>query len=34
MQGEDGDILGGHEPTRAEVDHMPGPVVLEFGAAW
>ena len=22
------------EPTRAEVDRMPGPVVLEFGAAW
>ena len=22
------------EPTRAEVDQMPGPVVLEFGAAW
>lgn len=22
------------EPTRDEVDHMPGPVVLEFGAEW
>jgi hypothetical protein len=22
------------EPTRDEVDHMPGPVLLEFGAAW
>ena len=22
------------EPTRDEVDHMPGPVVLEFGASW
>ncbi len=22
------------EPTREEVDAMPGPVVLEFGAAW
>jgi thioredoxin 1 len=22
------------EPTRAEVDQMPGPVVLEFGASW
>lgn len=22
------------EPTRAEVDQMPGPVVLEFGATW
>jgi thioredoxin 1 len=22
------------EPTREEVDAMPGPVVLEFGATW
>ncbi|MGH7898711.1 MAG: thioredoxin family protein [Candidatus Binatia bacterium] len=22
------------EPTRRDVDAMPGPVVLEFGAAW
>jgi hypothetical protein len=22
------------EPTREEVDHMPGPVLLEFGASW
>jgi thioredoxin 1 len=22
------------EPTRAEVDQIPGPVVLEFGASW
>ncbi len=22
------------EPTRAEVDGRPGPVVLEFGASW
>ena len=22
------------EPTREEIDRMPGPVVLEFGAAW
>lgn len=22
------------EPTREEVDQMPGPVVLEFGADW
>jgi hypothetical protein len=22
------------EPTRAEVDALPGPVVLEFGARW
>jgi hypothetical protein len=24
----------GREPTREEVDRMPGPVVLEFGTAW
>jgi thioredoxin 1 len=24
----------GREPTRDEVDRMPGPVVLEFGASW
>jgi thioredoxin 1 len=22
------------EPTRAEIDALPGPVVLEFGASW
>jgi thioredoxin 1 len=22
------------EPTRAEIDAMPGPVLLEFGASW
>lgn len=22
------------EPTRAEVDALPGPVLLEFGASW
>lgn len=22
------------EPTRSEVDRLPGPVLLEFGAAW
>ncbi len=22
------------EPARADVDQLPGPVVLEFGAAW
>jgi thioredoxin 1 len=22
------------EPTRAEIDAMPGPVLLEFGATW
>jgi thioredoxin 1 len=24
----------GREPTREEVDRMPGPVLLEFGAHW
>jgi thioredoxin 1 len=24
----------GPEPTRQEVDRMPGPVLLEFGASW
>ncbi len=23
-----------HEPTRAEVDALPGPVLVEFGAPW
>ena len=23
-----------HEPTRDEIDQMPGPVLLEFGATW
>ena len=22
------------EPTREDVDHLPGPVLLEFGASW
>jgi hypothetical protein len=22
------------QPTREEVDRMPGPVLLEFGATW
>ena len=22
------------EPTREEVDHLPGPILLEFGASW
>ena len=26
--------FGGREPTREEVDALPGPVVLEFGASW
>jgi hypothetical protein len=25
---------GGNEPTREEVERMPGPVVLEFGTDW
>jgi hypothetical protein len=24
----------GGEPTRQEIDRLPGPVVLEFGASW
>jgi hypothetical protein len=24
----------GREPTRAEVDQLQGPVLLEFGAEW
>jgi thioredoxin 1 len=24
----------GREPTREEIDRLPGPVLLEFGAAW
>jgi hypothetical protein len=24
----------GPEPTRAEVDQLPGPVLLEFGTDW
>jgi hypothetical protein len=30
---EDIDI-NGREPTRDEVDRMPGPVLLEFGTEW
>jgi hypothetical protein len=26
--------FAGREPTRAEVDQLPGPVLLEFGASW
>ena len=26
--------FAGREPTRAEVDNLQGPVVLEFGAEW
>jgi hypothetical protein len=24
----------GREPTRAEIDQLPGPVLLEFGTDW
>jgi len=24
----------GREPTRDEIDHLEGPVLLEFGASW
>ena len=27
-------IYSDAEPTRAEVDALPGPVLLEFGASW
>lgn len=26
--------FSGREPSRAEVDRIPGPVLLEFGASW
>jgi hypothetical protein len=26
--------FGGREPSRAEVEQLPGPVLLEFGASW
>lgn len=26
--------FNGREPTRAEIDSLPGPVLLEFGASW
>jgi hypothetical protein len=25
---------GDEQPTRADVDRLPGPVLLEFGASW
>ena len=28
------DVFQETEPTRAEIDAMAGPVVLEFGASW
>ncbi|MCI0685496.1 MAG: thioredoxin family protein [Gemmataceae bacterium] len=28
------DVFQETEPTRAEIDAMPGPVVVEFGASW
>jgi hypothetical protein len=34
MQSENGDAPADREPTRAEVERMQGPVLLEFGAAW
>ena len=34
MRADDGDAGVGREPTRDEVERMPGPVVLEFGADW
>jgi hypothetical protein len=32
MSAEEADF--GPEPTREEVDRLPGPVVLEFGTDW
>jgi hypothetical protein len=26
--------LAGREPSREEIDRMPGPALLEFGAEW
>jgi hypothetical protein len=26
--------FAGREPTREEIDHLSGPVLLEFGASW
>lgn len=28
------DIPTRHEPTREEIERLPGPVLLEFGASW
>jgi hypothetical protein len=28
------DDFGDREPTRDEVDQLPGPVLLEFGTDW
>lgn len=30
----DGETAKTADPTREDVDRMPGPVVLEFGASW
>jgi thioredoxin 1 len=34
MAGERTSGFEGREPTRAEVDALTGPVLLEFGASW
>jgi hypothetical protein len=42
LQGENGEEIDaaavrafmGNEPTRAEIDALQGPVLLEFGAEW
>ena len=34
MRADDWDAGAGREPTREEVERMPGAVVLEFGADW
>lgn len=34
MRSESLDTFAGREPARAEIDHLKGPVLLEFGARW
>jgi thioredoxin 1 len=34
MEPESAQAYDPQEPTRAEVDHMPGPVLLNFGTDW
>jgi thioredoxin 1 len=33
MNGDNGNETG-REPTREEIDGLPGPVLLEFGTSW
>jgi thioredoxin 1 len=34
MRPEEALDFGNREPTREEIDQLPGPVLLEFGASW